>query len=44
MEHTPKNILIRAVKSKVREEAIKEYEDFKKFWRLEDIFIENYFG
>lgn len=44
MEHTPKNILIRAVKSKIREEAIKEYEDFKKFWRLEDIFIENYFG
>jgi len=44
MEHTPKNILIRAVKSKIREEAKKEYEDFKKFWRLEDIFIENYFG
>lgn len=44
MEHTPKNILIRAVKSKVREEAIKEYEDFKKFWKLEDIFIEKYFG
>ena len=43
MEHTPKNILIRAVKSKVREEAIKEYEDFKKFWNLEEIFIEKYF-
>ena len=44
MEHTPKNILIRAVKSKVREEALKEYEDFKKFWKLEDIFIEKYYG
>ena len=43
MEHTPKNILIRAVKSKVREEAIKEYKDFKKFWNLEEIFIEKYF-
>ncbi len=43
MEHTPKNILIRAVKSKGREEAITEYEDFKKFWKLEDIFIEKYF-
>ncbi len=44
MEHTPKNILIRAIKSSVREESIKEYVEFKKFWNLEDIFIENYFG
>ncbi len=44
MEHTPKNILIRAVKSDIREESIKEYEDFKKFWKLDDIFIEKYFN
>ncbi len=44
MEHTPKNILIRATKANVREEAINEYENFKKFWRLDDIFIEKYFA
>ncbi len=44
MEHTPKNILIRAVKSNIREESIKEYKDFKKFWKLDDIFIEKYFN
>ena len=44
MEHTPKNILIRAVKSDIKEESIKEYEDFKKFWKLDDIFIEKYFN
>lgn len=43
MEHTPKNILIRASKAEVREEAIKEYESFKRFWKLNDIFIEKYF-
>jgi SAM-dependent methyltransferase len=43
MEHTPKNILIRATKANYREEAINEYENFKKFWSLEDIFIEKYF-
>lgn len=43
MEHTPKNILIRATKANIREEAINEYESFKKFWRLDDIFIEKYF-
>lgn len=43
MEHTPKNILIRATKANVREEAINEYESFKKFWSLDDIFIEKYF-
>ena len=43
MEHTPKNILIRATKANVREEAINEYENFKKFWSLDDIFIEKYF-
>lgn len=44
MEHTPKNILIRAVKSNIREESIKEYKDFKKFWKLDDVFIEKYFN
>lgn len=43
MEHTPKNILIRATKASIREEAINEYENFKKFWNLDDIFIEKYF-
>lgn len=43
MEHTPKNILIRATKANIREEAINEYESFKKFWSLDDIFIEKYF-
>ncbi len=42
MEHTPKNILIRAYKDdRVDKEAAKsEYLDFKKIWGLEDIFIE----
>lgn len=43
MEHTPKNILIRATKASIREEALNEYENFKKFWNLNDIFIEKYF-
>ena len=43
MEHTPKNILIRATKANIKEEAINEYENFKKFWNLNDIFIEKYF-
>ncbi len=45
MEHTPKNILIRAVKTnKDNVKAEKEYEDFKKFWNLNDLFIENYYN
>ncbi len=44
MEHTPKNILIRATKASIIEEAINEYENFKKFWNLDDIFIEKYFA
>lgn len=45
MEHTPKNILIRAVKtSKDNLKAEKDYEDFKKFWNLSDLFIENYYN
>ena len=44
MEHTPKNILIRAVKTnKNTLKAEEEYENFKKFWNLNDIFIEKYF-
>lgn len=44
MEHTPKNILIRAVKTdKFNENAKKEYEDFKKIWSLNDLFIERYY-
>lgn len=44
MEHTPKNILIRAVKTnKDTEKASEEYESFKKFWNLNDIFIEKYY-
>lgn len=45
MEHTPKNILIRAVKTnKDNMRAEKEYEDFKKFWNLNDLFIERYYN
>ncbi|MGB4439261.1 MAG: SAM-dependent methyltransferase, partial [Sedimentibacter sp.] len=45
MEHTPKNILIRAVKTnKDNNKSEKEYEDFKEFWNLNDLFIENYYS
>ncbi len=46
MEHTPKNILIRAIKAGNvdREKAIKEYKDFKKFWNLTDLYIEKKLG
>lgn len=42
MEHTPKNILIRAIKSHSGEkkEDIDSYMEFKKFWGLEDLYIE----
>ena len=42
MEHTPKNILIRAVKIKNKDntEAIENYKRFKEFWGLEDLYIE----
>ena len=41
MEHTPKNILIRAVKTRNNDntEALENYKEFKKFWGLEDIYI-----
>lgn len=45
MEHTPKNILIRAVKTnKDLLKAQNEYDSFKKFWNLNDLFIENYYN
>lgn len=45
MEHTPKNILIRAVKAdKDTKTAKSEYEEFKKFWNLRDLFIESYYN
>jgi len=45
MEHTPKNILIRAVKTnKDTKKSETEYEDFKKFWNLDDLFIEKYYN
>ncbi len=45
MDHTPKNILIRASKvNKNTESAEIEYEEFKKFWNLNDLFIENYYN
>lgn len=44
MEHTPKNILIRAIKTdRASERAKKEYDNFKSFWNLNDIFIEKYY-
>lgn len=44
MEHTPKNILIRAVKTnKNTKSAEIEYQEFKKFWNLSDLFIEKYY-
>ena len=42
MEHTPKNILIRAIKNDNidKKSALNNYYEFKKFWNLEDLFIE----
>jgi SAM-dependent methyltransferase len=46
MEHTPKNIMIRAVKGHkpFRKEKVAEYRALKEAWGLDDIFIENYMG
>lgn len=46
MEHTPKNILIRAIKydNKDNKEAIDSYIKFKEFWGLKDLYIEKEFG
>lgn len=42
MEHTPKNILIRGIKTsnKNNRETINKYIKFKEFWGLEDLYIE----
>ncbi|QIB25935.1 class I SAM-dependent methyltransferase [Caloranaerobacter azorensis] len=45
MEHTPKNIMIRAIKKdNCNKKAIKEYIEFKEFWNLENLYIESVFG
>lgn len=46
MEHTPKNILIRAIKTdnKNNKEAIDKYIKFKEFWELKDLYIEKELG
>ncbi|MCQ4924493.1 SAM-dependent methyltransferase [Tissierella carlieri] len=46
MEHTPKNILIRAVKNndKNNKEYIDKYMKFKEFWGLRDLYIEKELG
>lgn len=46
MEHTPKNILIRAIKTNNtnKKEAIDKYIKFKEFWGLKDLYIEKEFG
>ena len=43
MEHTPKNILIRAIKSNSvdKKKALDSYNEFKEFWGLTDLYIEN---
>ncbi|MGM0396885.1 MAG: class I SAM-dependent methyltransferase [Bacillota bacterium] len=43
MEHTPKNIMIRAIKKHppFRKEKVEEHKNLKRTWGLEDIFIEN---
>ncbi len=44
MEHTPKNILIRAFnKGKYNEAPIKQYKEFKKFWNI-DPYLEKAMG
>lgn len=46
MEHTPKNILIRGIKDDAKDNkgAIKKYIEFKKFWGLEELYIEGELG
>lgn len=44
MEHTPKNILIRAYKNgEMNEDALKEYKEFTKFWHIKP-YIEQALG
>ena len=46
MEHTPKNILIRAIRSNNtnNSEAVERYLAFKKFWGLNELYIEEAMG
>jgi hypothetical protein len=45
MEHTPKNLMIRGVKKNLKEgKYAKQYEDFKEFWGLEEVFIEEFYN
>ena len=46
MEHTPKNILIRAIKTdnKSNKEAFNSYKEFKEFWGLKNLYIEKELG
>ncbi len=46
MEHTPKNILIRAIKTdnKSNKDAKDKYIKFKEFWGLKDLYIEKELG
>ncbi|SCG83161.1 hypothetical protein DW1_1591 [Proteiniborus sp. DW1] len=45
MEHTPKNILIRAIKTPhPNKDAISQYLDFKKFWHIQELYIEKALG
>ena len=46
MEHTPKNTLIRAIKTngQINQDALKSYVDFKEFWGLKEIYIEKELG
>ncbi len=45
-EHTPKNVLIRAVKTEQRnqQQAVKSYLELRDFWSLHDLYIERAFG
>lgn len=46
MEHTPKNILIRAIKGKSKDNksSIEKYLNFKNFWGLDQLYIEDELG
>lgn len=45
MEHTPKNLLIRAIKSdKNNKNAVEEYKKFKEFWNINNLYIEDALG
>lgn len=44
MEHTPKNLMLRGVKkNNDRISSTRQYNDFKKFWNLKTVFIEEFY-